>query len=264
MPKKKSKDTIENIDQPTPQDIAFSAALAYVQATHALVPVKTIGRLNEHTLHAVLKHYIEPDSTCHEVKVDGLVADIVNADGITEIQTRSFSSLVPKLERLLPLHKVTVVYPIAAVKWLHWVDKDTGEVTPAHRSPRRGRLQDIFYELYRIRAYLEHKNFRLCVMFLDIDEYRYLNGWSTDKKKGSERANRVPRRLAGRTDFICASDYAQLLPQGMTAENFSLADFKKQCGVSLNNARMGLKLLERLGIVQRTGKKGNAVLYSVK
>lgn len=52
-------------------------------------------------------------------------ADIRNEDGIIEIQTRALYRLKPKLDAFLPLDAVTVVYPIAAVKRLSWLDPKT-------------------------------------------------------------------------------------------------------------------------------------------
>ena len=62
---------------------------------------KIIGTLGEKSLHAVLKRYYEPDRSCHEIPVGNYVADIVNQDGIFEIQTRGLSNLRPKLNELL-------------------------------------------------------------------------------------------------------------------------------------------------------------------
>ena len=52
----------------------------------------SIGLLGEKILHAGLKLYFEPNSDFHEVKVSGFVADICNAEGIIEIQTRSLGN----------------------------------------------------------------------------------------------------------------------------------------------------------------------------
>ena len=43
-----------------------------------------IGILNERTLHAALKRYYEPDTSCHEVRYKGYVADVLNAQGVIE------------------------------------------------------------------------------------------------------------------------------------------------------------------------------------
>lgn len=65
---------------------------------NALMPKQrqTIGTLREKTLHAVLKQYYEPFSAMHEVKIGKYIADIINEDGVLEIQTGSFTSLQKK------------------------------------------------------------------------------------------------------------------------------------------------------------------------
>ena len=75
-----------------------------------------IGSLSEGSLHHLLKFYFEPDADRHEVGVGRYFADILNEDGIIEIQTRALYRLSPKLDAFLPLYPVTVVYPVAAVK----------------------------------------------------------------------------------------------------------------------------------------------------
>ena len=87
-----------------------------------------IGTRNESPLHAALKLYFEPRRAFHEVPVDGYIVDIKNEAGIIEIQTRNFLKLKRKLAALLEHHTVTLVYPVAAVKWVLWIDPDTGEI----------------------------------------------------------------------------------------------------------------------------------------
>ena len=90
-----------------------------------------IGTLSEKTVHSVLKYYLEPDTSFHEVKTGRYVADIRTPDGIYEIQTRQFNKLRNKLEAFLPEYSVTVVYPIPHIKYLRWIDGQTGEITPS-------------------------------------------------------------------------------------------------------------------------------------
>lgn len=152
----------------------------------------SIGTLGEKTLHAVLKHTFEPDETKHEIKIGGFYADIQDDNGIFEIQTRSFNVMRKKLAFFLENNIITVIYPIAYRKWLVWLDNETGEATKKRKSPKVGTVYEAFYELYKIKQLLTHPNLRLCLVFLDIAEYRNLDGWSKDKKKGSSRYERIP------------------------------------------------------------------------
>ena len=147
-----------------------------------------IGTLGEKTLHAVIKLYLEPDKTKHEIRIGAYVADIVTDDGIIEIQTRAFNQLRNKLAVFLETYAVTLVYPIPRTKWLIWIDQPTGEnaslgsnaplegVKKKRKSPKRGQIHDAIPELYKIKSLLDHPNLHLCIILVDIEEYRYLNG----------------------------------------------------------------------------------------
>ena len=98
----------------------------------------SIGTYMERTLHAELKRLLEPDETRHEVRYKGYIADILNEDGIIEVQTRSFERLRGKLSCFLADVRVTLVFPAVRQKWLVWVDPETGETTKKRRSPKAG------------------------------------------------------------------------------------------------------------------------------
>lgn len=98
-----------------------------------------IGSLSEGSLHHLLKFYFEPDADRHEVGVGRYFADILNEDGIIEIQTRALYRLSPKLDAFLPLYPVTVVYPVAAVKQVSWIDPKPGRKAGRAVRPRRAR-----------------------------------------------------------------------------------------------------------------------------
>ena len=151
----------------------------------------SIGVLSEKTIHAVVKNYLEPDPARQERQIGSYVADIYDGHEIMEIQTRSFRSLRDKLRLFLELCPVTVVYPIPAEKWLYWVDRESGERSGGRKSPKRGKPYDVFYELYQIKPYVLHPNFRLKLLLLSLEEYRFLDGWSRDRKKGSSRMDRA-------------------------------------------------------------------------
>lgn len=221
---------------------------------------KGIGTLNERTLHAVLKRYLSPDESKTEIKVGSYYADIKNEDGIIEIQTRNFRSLKNKLEFFLRESEVTVVYPIAYRKWLIWLDTETGELTKKRKSPKVGRTYDVFIELYAIKHLLTHENFNLKIILLEIEEYRYLNGWSKNKKKGSERMDRIPIDIYEEIDFLFLCNYLKLVPDSLP-EEFTVKDFKKHTNTSLRNSQIGVNILSSLGVINKVGKAGRAFLY---
>lgn len=226
----------------------------------------TIGRLQEKTLHAVLKKYLVADESFHEIKIDKYFADAIQPETgeIFEVQTRSFDRLRDKLDFFLREHTVTVVYPIARNKWLIWIDEETGEIASKKRkSPKTGIPQDIFPELYKIKPYLTNSNIRIRIMLLDIIEYRLLNGWSDDKKKGSSRYERIPTGLAEEIEINCTDDYRKLLPQNLPDE-FTSDDFRAALKHTSNKiTQCGLNILHHTGIIIRTGKNGRRYTYRI-
>jgi hypothetical protein len=220
-----------------------------------------IGTLGEKTVHSVLKNYLSPDTSCHEIKVGNFYADIVNDNGIIEIQTRSFDKLRKKLDYFLTLQPVTIVYPIPYTKWLRWVNQVTGEISPPRKSPKAGTPYMIIPELYKIKNYLLHPNLKLHIILLNMEEYRFLDGWSKDKKKGSTRCDRIPTQLV---DEICiqnVSEYIKLIPPVLTKE-FTAKDYKKVSGLYQRDAVTALNILNYVGAVKRIGKIRQAYLYS--
>lgn len=235
----------------------------FLKACNSVRQEKGIGTLGEKTLHNILKNYYEPHQENHEIKVGGFVADIVGEKGIIEIQTRNFSNLRKKLKAFLEVTDVIVVYPVAQVKWLCWIDSNTGEITKKRKSPKKGRIQDIFYELYKIKEYINHENFHLSICMLELTEYRYLNGWSNDRKRGSTRCDRVPSDIFETVNFDSIDDYKKFIPDS-TDDNFTSKDFAKQTQINLRYAQTGLNILNYIGAIKRTGKKGRSFTYTKK
>ena len=219
-----------------------------------------IGTLGEKTLHAILKYYYEPYSDSHEVKLGNFVADIVGENGIIEIQTANFNKLRKKLESFLALTTVTVVYPIPRTKYLIWLDQSTGETTKKRKSPKTGTPYQIFQELYWIKPLLTHENLRILIVMLDITEYRYLNGWSEDRKKGSSRYERIPTDIIDEVHINSLRDFHKLIPKNLPDE-FTAKDYRLASGLSLRTAQIALNILHYVNAVERVGKKGNAFIY---
>ena len=223
---------------------------------------KGIGTLGEKTLHAVLKNYYEPHEENHEIKVGRFVADIVGEQGVIEIQTRSFGSLLEKLDNFLELSEVTVVYPLPALKYVSWLDMETGELSPKHKSPKKCRIYDAFKEIIRIKYALDNPRFHLVLCFLEVDEIRFLNGWSENKKRGSSRCDRIPKDIIEEVRFDCVSDYRRFIPDGLP-EEFTSAHYAKACKINKQLASNGLNILNYLGLVERVGKKDRSYVYKV-
>lgn len=221
-----------------------------------------IGTLSEKTMHAVLKHYYAPDEEMHEIPIENFVADIYTGTEIIEIQTRAMNRMRKKLEVFLQHYPVTIVYPIPREKWLYWIEEETGEVSQKRKSPKKGNPYQAFIELYKIRPYLSNPNLKLRLALIDMEEYRLLNGWSLDRKKGSERYDRIPIEFCEEVSINCVRDYMQLLPFELP-EQFTVKDFAKQAKIPAKLAGTVLLIFTDLKLVTRIGKRGRSYLYEV-
>ena len=221
-----------------------------------------IGTLSEKTVHAILKNYYEPDEDRQEIPIENYVADIYSDGEIIEIQTRQFNKLRDKLKTFLSLYPVTVVYPIPREKWLIWVDEESGELSKKRKSPAKGNPYVAFVELYKIKMYLKDPNLRLRLVLIDMEEYRLLNGWSKDKKKGSTRYDRIPTQLVEEVEINCPEDYMQFVPYELE-DDFTTKDFAKAAHIPVSLAQTVLNILYYVGTVERVGKQGRAYLYRV-
>lgn len=219
-----------------------------------------IGTLQEKTLHAILKYYFEPDSTYHEIRHHGFVADILHDNDVIEVQTRGFNKLRRKLDAFLEAGEVRIVYPVAYEKYLEWIDQETGTISKKRKSPKRGTPYEVFYELYKIKQYLTNPRLSLSIVLVNIEEQRLLNGWSEDKKRGSSRYERIPTALVDQIDINSVEDYKKLIPEGL-AEPFTTKTYKEATKLSIGQARTALHVLHYVGAVRKIGKQGNTILY---
>lgn len=223
-----------------------------------------IGTLNEKTLHAVIKQYIEPNESFREVKigVGRTVADIFNDSGIVEIQTRSYEKLIKKLPRLFDIAPVTVVLPLPHIKTVSWIDTESGETTKKRKSPKTGRAYDGLYELSKIKKLLSDDRLCIRIMLIDMDEYRKLDGWGDGGKRGSSRHDRIPTELYCEYILRSKEDYMIFVPELLPKE-FTLKDYMKSAKLKQRYGSAGIYILRELGIVSLIGKKGRENLYQL-
>ncbi len=221
-----------------------------------------IGTLQEKTVHAVLKHYYAPDEEEHEIPIQGYVADIYRDGQIIEIQNGNFYKMRSKLETFLRDYEVTVVYPIPHIKWLIWIDEESGELSPRRKSPVTGNAYKAFAELYRIKNYLKHENLHFRFPLVDMEEYRLLNGWSKDRKKGSCRYDRIPVALFDEVVIERREDYLQFLPIELP-EEFTSKDLAKVAKIPAKVAGQTLHILTYLQVTQQIGKRERLFVYRI-
>lgn len=197
------------------------------------------------------------------MKLDRFVIDIVRDGLLLEIQTGNFASMRNKLRALVREHRVRLVYPIAREKWIVKLPKDDGDGVIRRKSPKRGRVEDLFWEMVSIPQLLAEPNFSLEVLLINEEETRRHDekggwrrrGWVTEERR---LLDVVERRL-----FRGAADMRALLPETI-GESFTTADMAEAMGIRRELAQRMAYCLRQAGVVELTGKRGRSNLYRVE
>lgn len=218
-----------------------------------------IGTLGEKSVHAVLKHYFDPDDAHHEVRFHGYVADVKNEQGFVEIQTRGFYRLQKKLEVFLQEAPVTVVYPVAAERWVVWIDED-GTAEPKRKVTRKPTAASVLPELYNLRSLLDNPRLRFCVVLMEVEDYRLKDGYGPEKKKRATKFDRYPVALLDELWLSAPEDYLRLVPENLE-NGFTAKEYAKAVKLPARQASAAMNVLFSLGVLERVGKVGNAYLY---
>ncbi|MBQ3489292.1 MAG: hypothetical protein IJA86_01715 [Clostridia bacterium] len=221
-----------------------------------------IGMLGEKTVHAVLKDYFEENRIFHEVKIGKYYADIAKDGDIFEIQTRDLYRISSKISTFLVENRVTVVYPIAIFKRIFWMDPETGECISNRKSSKKRNEWEVLSELYGLRDFLLHENFRVCVVLLEVNEYRAQDGYGKNKKKRATKLDSVPVSLQDEFYLETKEDYLRFLPQNLP-NIFTSSDFCQAAKCKLFIAQRALNILTKIGILRMIGKEGRKNKYEI-
>ena len=234
----------------------------FFDALHLPSEQNGVGTLAEKRLHAALKRYYAPDSSCIEVPIGRYVADVFDGAHVVEIQTRAFARLAGKLRFFLERYPTTVVYPMPRLRYLVWTDTETGETKPPRKSPVVGKPCDAFHELYHIRDLLAHPNLTVELLLFDIDEYRLLDGYGKAHKKRSTLVQRIPRGEPELFRLQSAEDYLALLSDKLP-DRFTVPQLAKLVKLKSRQAYSAVHVLETLGVLHEDGMNGKAKCYSL-
>ena len=228
-----------------------------------------IGLYEEKRLHSVLKRWLYDDFSAHEQKIGGadekkrkFVADVLTPDGeIFEIQTGDLYPLREKIKFYIEKtdYRITVVHPIISEKHVSWLDPETGEVSARNRRNLRETPLHGIAQLRHFVPYLDNPRFSLLLPIISAEEFRLLDGWSKNKKRGSHRYELLPTALLDVCRYSSSADYLAAFPP--LPETFTSKEFQKLSHLRGRLLYNGLALLVALGGAVEDGKIGNAKRY---
>jgi len=218
-----------------------------------------IGLLNEKALHASLKQWYARPGDRFEVPVDGFVIDIVRDDLLIEIQTSNFFAIKSKLTKLARTHQVRLIYPIVQEKWIVGLANDTGRRATRRRSPKRGRLEDLFWELVSIPQLLSNPNFSLEVLLIRQEEVRRYERKRRWRRKGWVIEGRRLLEVLDQRSFGHSADWLGFLPDGL--ESFTTRDLAVGMNTRRELAQKMAYCLREAKMIELIGKRDRSNLY---
>ena len=221
-----------------------------------------IGVLNEKPLHASLKEWYSRPGDRFEVPVDGFVVDIVRGRQLLEIQTGGFSSLRSKLRRLLPEHRVRLIYPIALEKWIIKLPVDESEEPTRRRSPKKGRVEDLFREMVSFPDLFADPHFSVEALLTRQEEVRSFDGKRGWRRKGWIVEERRLIDVVRSRRFDRPSDWLELLPE-VLGHLFTTADMSEAMSIRRDLAQKMAYCLRGAGVIDIAGKRGRWNLYRI-
>jgi hypothetical protein len=218
-----------------------------------------IGLLNEKPLHASLKQWYARPGDRFEVPVDGFIIDLVRDDLLIEIQTGNFSSIKSKLTKLARSHRVRLIYPIVQEKWIIRSPINNGHKAIRRKSPKRGRMEDLFWELVSIPQLLSNPNFSLEVLMIRQEELRRYERKRRWRRKGWTIEGRRLLEVVDQRLFWQSADWLEFLPDGL--QSFTTSDLATGMNTRRELAQKMAYCLREGRMIELIGKRGRANLY---
>jgi len=215
-----------------------------------------IGTLGEKSLHASLKSWYQQDGDQVEEKVDGYHIDIKRGPLLIEIQSKNFSAIKKKLSALLPSHPILLAHPIASSKWILKFDKH-GKLIGKRKSPKKGRVEDIFLELIRLPSLAIDSNLSFDILLVDVEEHWIDDGQGSWRRKKWSIQDRKLIKVNQKIHIKHYEQFLNFLPFDKS-QSFKVKDLAKHLNIQQNLAGKMCYSLRKMKLLEIVGKKGNA------
>ncbi|MCP4611070.1 MAG: hypothetical protein GY845_20365 [Planctomycetes bacterium] len=188
--------------------------------------------------------------------------DIVRDDLLLEIQTGNFASIKRKMIELVHTHEIRLIYPIALEKWIVKQAKDNGSGATRRKSPKRGRVEDMFKVMVSFPHLIMNPNFSVEVLMIIEEEVRRYEEKRNWRRKGWRTEEHRLLEVADRRLFHTPADFQTLLPYE-AKELFTARDLSEDLAIGRPLAQKMAYCLHKAQVIGLTGKQGRAYQYEV-
>lgn len=220
-----------------------------------------IGTLNEFSLHSDIIHHLAQPEDALEAELEGYFIDILRGEKIIEVQTSNLAQLKPKIKKLQDKHPLEIVFPIQAKKYI--VRKNAeGEIVSRRKSPKTGRIVDVFDQMVHAPKLIDHKNVTLTVLLIDAEEVWRDDGQGSWRRKFWSISERHLLKVVAEKQLNTNQDFLDLLPKTL-ASPFTNKQLAKQLRVRARLARKITYTLRKMELLEIVGKEGKAHLMSI-
>lgn len=224
--------------------------------------MSAIGRLNETELHEQLKQIYAGEAGLTEQDVEGFVVDVLRGHEVVEIQTRGLGKLRRKLVALSVDHPVRVLYPVAAETIINKLSA-TGELLSSRRSPRKGRVEEVFGELVSLSDLLPDPAITVEVVLVRAVETRMEDGRGSWRRRGVSIIARALGEIVSTETYRTAQDYLRTLPATL-GPRFTNGDLIRESALRYRHAQPVTSALRKMGLLRIVDKRGREQLYEIR
>ena len=217
--------------------------------------------MNEYSLHSAIKKWYSLPGDQFEVKIDDYIVDILRGDLLIEIQTKNFSAIKKKLADLVKNNRVRLVHPIPEQKWIIQVN-EYDEIIGRRKSPKKGKLTDLFRELIRIPKLISEDKFSLEVLMTNQEEVRCDDGKGSWRRRGASIKDRKLIGVNSRILLNNRSDFLRFLPKNLD-DAFTNKGLANSRGISISMAQKITYCLKKSGVIVVKEKKGKELTFVV-
>ncbi len=224
---------------------------------------RKISTLNEKPLHESLKQWYTKPGDMLETSVDGFIVDIVRGDLLIEIQTKNFSAIRRKLDKLTIHHPVRLVFPVPCEKWIIRLAGNGNDTISRRRSPRRGAFVDVFEELIYLPELLLNPNFSIEILLIheeEVRQYDRIRGW---RRRGWVTHERKLLKVIEQKILETPADLRSFVPSTLI-QPFTVAELSASLAIPRRLAQKMAYCLRLMGCITPAGKRTHAILYSLK
>lgn len=220
-----------------------------------------IGRLNETALHEQLKYHYAGEIGVVEQTVGGFIIDVQLPGELVEIQTQGFARLRRKIASLRASHRIRIVYPVAREKQIIKL-KPSGELMSSRKSPRSGRMEEVYREIATIADLLPHRNLTIEVVLVRVVEIRSDDGKGSWRRRGVSVVERKLDSIESTVTLRTRRQFLSILPKGLPAQ-FTNSDLGTALSAPYRLVQPITNALRKMGLIAVAGVRGRENLFQV-